>query len=152
MTDIHNYHNLYRRSNVTALTPFPIQPTSRLVWFWNQDWFWVLRCVDRQQRDLTEQVDASRENEPPPPFRTGALDCSILMPLLLWGAGWVEDWGKPVPYAHITHISKKKSTPLTWSPPNRSFLAAAESDFAEDPQEMPLAERAGVFAWAGATF
>lgn len=62
--------------------------------------------------------------------------------------------GKPLPYAHITHISKKKkkSTALTWSPPNGSFLAAAETDFAEDPQEMSLAERAGVFAGAGATF
>lgn len=48
--------------------------------------------------------------------------------------------------------NKKKSTALTWSPPNGSFLAAAETDFAEDPQEMPLAERAGVFAGTGATF
>lgn len=47
---------------------------------------------------------------------------------------------------------KKKSTALTWSPPNGSFLPAAETDFAEDPQEMPLAERAGVLAGAGATF
>lgn len=48
--------------------------------------------------------------------------------------------------------NKKKFTALTWSPPNGSFLAAAETDFAEDPQEMPLAERARVFAGAGATF
>lgn len=45
-------------------------------------------------------------------------------------------------YAHATHISlkkKKDSTALTWSPPNWSFLATAETDFAENPQEMPLA-------------
>lgn len=53
-----------------------------------------------------------------------------------------------------THnTSVKKITALTWSPPNGSFLAAAETDFAEDPQEMPLVDRAGVFfARAGATF
>lgn len=49
-------------------------------------------------------------------------------------------------------MKKKKSTSLTWSPPDGSFLAAAETDFAEDPQEMPLAQRAGVFAGAGAPF
>lgn len=40
-----------------------------------------------------------------------------------------------------THQFKKKkdSTALTWSPPNWSFLATAETDFAENPQEMPLA-------------
>lgn len=41
-----------------------------------------------------------------------------------------------------------KTVLLTWSPPNRSFLAAAEAYFTEDP----VAKRAGVFAWAGAAF
>lgn len=64
------------------------------------------------------------------------------------GAGGL---GKSLPFTHSTH-QDKKSTQLTWSPPNGSFLAAAEADFAEDPQEMPLAEGAGVFAGAGTTF
>lgn len=46
----------------------------------------------------------------------------------------------------------KKHPALTWSPANRSFLAAAEADFTEDPQEMSFADRAGVFAGTGATF
>lgn len=55
-------------------------------------------------------------------------------------------------HQYLLRRRKKKSTALTWSPPNGSFLPAAETDFAEDPQEMPLAERAGVLAGAGATF
>lgn len=48
--------------------------------------------------------------------------------------------------------SLKKHPALTWSPANRSFLAAAEADFTEDPQEMSLAEGAGVFAGTRAAF
>jgi len=48
--------------------------------------------------------------------------------------------------------SLKKHPALTWSPANRSFLAAAEADFTEDPQKMSLADRAGVFAGTGASF
>lgn len=75
------------------------------------------------------------------------------MPLLLQrGAGWGWGVGETASIrTHNTHQTKN-STALTWSPPNGSFLAAAETDFAEDPQEMPLAERAGVFARARATF
>lgn len=82
------------------------------------------------------------------------MDCSIILCCSKEGrGGGVGGWGKPFPYAHLTHISiLKKSTALTWSPPNRSFLPAAEADFAENPQEMPLTERAGVLAGAGATF
>lgn len=39
---------------------------------------------------------------------------------------------------------------LTRSPPHRPFPAAAEAHFAEDPQDMPLAEGAPVLAGAGA--
>lgn len=46
----------------------------------------------------------------------------------------------------------KMCTALTWSPPHGSLFAAAEADFAEDPQEMPLAQRARVLAGAGAAF
>lgn len=46
-----------------------------------------------------------------------------------------------------------KTTALTWSPSSGwSFLATAETDFAEDPQEMPLAYGTWVFAGAGAPF
>lgn len=41
----------------------------------------------------------------------------------------------------------------TWSPPSGwSFLAAAETDFAEDPQEMALANGTRIFAGAGTAF
>lgn len=48
--------------------------------------------------------------------------------------------------------SLKMHSALTWSPANRSFLAAAEADFTEDPQKMSLVQRAGVFAGTGAAF
>ena len=88
------------------------------------------------------------------------------MPLLLYrGAGWEwGGWGTASIHirTHNTHqwgkkkrkkkeIKKQESTALTWSPPHGSFFATAEADFAEDPQEMPIAQRAGVFARAGAT-
>lgn len=48
--------------------------------------------------------------------------------------------------------SLKMHSALTWSPANRSFLAAAEADFTEDPQKMSLVQRAGVFAGTGTAF
>lgn len=103
------------------------------------------------QTNLTEQVDLFRTAEEKS-TSFGAMNCSIMSLLLQRGAGWGV-WGKPFPYPHLTHISiLKKPTALTWSPPNRSFLPAAEADFAENPQEMPLAQRAGVLAGAGTTF
>lgn len=45
-----------------------------------------------------------------------------------------------------------KTNALTWSPADSSFLSAAEADFAENPQKMPLAQRAGVFAGTRAAF
>lgn len=99
-----------------------------------------------------EQVDFSHreENLPSPPVQIGALDCSIMLLLLQRGAGWGVGETASI-RTHNTHQANN-STALTWSPPNGSFLAAAETDFAEDPQEMSLAKRAGVFARAGATF
>lgn len=38
----------------------------------------------------------------------------------------------------------------TWFPANRPLLPAAESDLAEDAEDVSLAERARVFAGAGA--
>lgn len=85
----------------------------------------------------------------------GAVDCSIMSLLLQRGAGWrSRGLGETVSIRTLnTHqyVGGGEPTALTWSPPNRSFLPAAEADFAENPQEMPLTERAGVLAGAGAT-
>lgn len=86
-----------------------------------------------------EQVDFfffHRGENLPSPVQIGALDCSIMPLLLQRGAGCGGGGGgleETVSIrTHYTHI-KKKSKALTWSPPNGSFLPAAETDFAEDP-------------------
>lgn len=103
----------------------------------------------------------------------GAFDCSIKRLCHVprreeedknagWGKGGerVEGWGKPLcPLIQNAHITDKGKMPvyththgLTWAPPDRSLLAAAEAHLAKDPQEMPFTQRSGVFAGAGATF
>lgn len=116
----------------------------------------VVRWIDRQQEDLIMGTGGFFAPRRKSTFSSGSDWSSWLQynAPKRGGVGGLRE--NRFHTQHITHISKKKkkkkSTALTWSPPNGSFLAAAETDFAEDPQEMPLAERAGIFAGAGATF
>lgn len=103
------------------------------------------------KKTFMEQVDFflhRGENLPSPPVQIGALDCSILFQKG-GGEGSLRETAFTSPDNTHTYT---QSTALTWSPPNWSFLAAAETDFAEDPQEMLLVDRAGIFGGAGATF
>lgn len=60
-------------------------------------------------------------------------------------------------HPHTRHRSKPPPAPgpgscqPTWFPPYGPLLPAAEANFAEDAEDVPLAQRAGVFAGAGAT-
>lgn len=55
--------------------------------------------------------------------------------------------GRPTPRSTSP---RPRPAVLTRSPPHRPFPAAAEAHFAEDPQDVPLAEGAPVLAGAGA--
>lgn len=62
-------------------------------------------------------------------------------------AGGTRERGCPTPRSRSP---RPRPAVLTRSPPHRPFPAAAEAHFAEDPQDVPLAEGAPVLAGAGA--